>query len=181
MFTPCESDIYPGHNASSVVITGSLSTPVNTCGVSFQYMAVAMGYNTQGFNTLTLRHQHPLLMLDIVPSKCVRMHNTLQSRNPIMLHVVMTPVIGTKPHPGFQAFRSCLHRSGVPVNTSTGCTRVSSAQYHRTTRLQPHSSPIALPFCAWLSVQSTTAFCSLLTLSAFFYRSDCSIISISHL
>jgi hypothetical protein len=47
-----------------VVVTGPLFSPATHVGWSapcrFEYMAVAMGYNTQGINALTLRRQAPV-------------------------------------------------------------------------------------------------------------------------
>ena len=61
---PCEYRFSRTVTLPCVVVMGPLFSPATHVGWSapcrFEYMAVAMGYNTQGVNALTLRRQAPI-------------------------------------------------------------------------------------------------------------------------
>jgi hypothetical protein len=102
--------------------------------VSLHYMTVIMGHNIRGVNTPTLRHRHPLHMLDIVPSKCVQTCKKLPYWNSVVSLYVMTFILLAQNH-----IRGLLQLPLVQHG-------LSSAPFHRMTQLQPFSSPIMLGY-----------------------------------
>jgi hypothetical protein len=127
--------------------------------VSLHYMAVAMGHNTRGINTPTLRHRHPLHMLDIVPSKCVQMRKRLPYWNSIIIHIVMTLMLSA---------RSLIRGSSI---CSTGSTRVVVCSIPQNDSAAITQQSDSASSCARLSISSNIGFLFHLTLSAFLSHS----------